>query len=147
MLNFDIAFTGDTAAYDPLVAVGVIQLGEHQEFFHAFVGFWSAEEYQASWATAMRRLAGGAEVSCLLTSVSDPAEANFLTSWPLYRNGDDVYVQNHLIFIDELDHAFDLDAPWESIDPHTRVDEDGNRISEWLITRTDIEDFIAETTS
>ncbi len=54
-----------------------------------------------------------------LVSVSTTEEAEFFTAWPLYRSGDDVYVQNQLIFVDELDHDFDPDAPWESIGPRT----------------------------
>ena len=111
------------------------------------MGFWSAAEYRASWSAALRRLINGAEVSCLLVSVSTTEEAEFFTAWPLYRSGDDVYVQNQLIFVDELDHDFDPDAPWESIGPRTILDKDGNRISEWRLTRTDIEEFIAETAS
>lgn len=147
MLNFKIALTGETLSDDPSVAIGVIQLGSHQEVFHAVLGFWSAEEYRASWIAALRRLVSGAEVSCLLTSVSNPEEAEFFTAWPLYRSGDDVYVQNQLIFVDELGHDFDPDAPWESVGPHASVDEDGNRISEWRLDRADIEGFIAKAAS
>lgn len=144
MLNFDIAFTGETAAEDRSVAVGMIRLGGRREFFRAVVGFWTIEENQESWVAMLRRLVAGAKISCLLTSVSNPAEAEFFTAWPLYRYGDDVYVQNHLVFADELDHDFDPDAPWESIEPHRRIDEDGDRISEWRIIRADIEQFVVD---
>ncbi|WP_406567708.1 hypothetical protein [Actinoallomurus soli] len=42
-------------------------------------------------------LVGGAEVSRLLTSVPNPAEAGFFIAWPLDRSGDDTYVQNELM--------------------------------------------------
>lgn len=144
MSGFDITFTGETLKDDPLMAVGVIQLGVHRETFHSVLGFWSVDKYEAHWVAALRRLVEGAEVSCLLTSIPNPAEAEFFIAWPLYRSGSLVHVQNELIFADELDREFNPRVPWEYVGPRITVDEDGSRISEWQISCAAIEDFIAK---
>jgi hypothetical protein len=86
----------------------------------------------------------GAEVSCLLTSVPDPSSANFFIAWPFYRSGYKVYVHNQLIFASELDREFNPDAPWRHIGPRATVDEEGNRISEWRTSCTDVEEFVVK---
>src|SRR4051812_7305867 len=143
MSSFTIAFTDETLEDDPLVAAGIVQIGSQRESFHSVLGFWSVETYRAHWITALRRLLSGGGMSCLLTSGPDPARANFFTAWALYPSGGQVYVQNHLIFADELDGTFDPDAAWRYIGLRATRDEEGNRVSEWRIPRTDIEEFVA----
>jgi hypothetical protein len=142
MAGFYIAFTGECFENDPAVAIGKIQLGDHCEFFHAELGFWSIEDYEVSWVEALRRLLRGSSISCLLTSLTDPRHAEFITAWPLYRSGAELCVQNQLIFLDKLTREFDPAAPWESITPHSVTDEDGNQISEWSLSLVDIQRFL-----
>ncbi len=124
------------------MALGELKLGEHCEHFGSILGFWGVGDYEESWLTALRRLVSGASISCLATSVIDPSNANFLEVWPLYREEDNVYVQNSLIFPDQLPHEFDPDAPWESLDPRSVIDEDGQAISEWEVSLGDIREFL-----
>jgi hypothetical protein len=37
-----------------------------------------------------------------MTSMTDPRTSNFLVYWPMYREGEDVYIQNAIIFLDEI---------------------------------------------
>ena len=141
MASFSIAFTGFDDE-DPLVAFGELRLGEHSERFQSVLGFWEPADYRVIWMAGLRRLLSGASVSCLATSVLDPAAANFIEVWPLYRQDDDVYVQNHLLLLDELPHKFDPAAPWDSIGPRSVIDEDGQEISEWRITVGEIREFL-----
>jgi hypothetical protein len=140
--NFSIAFTAFDAE-DPLVAIGELQLGEHSEYFESVLEFWRLEDYQRSWAAGLRRLLGGTSVSCLATSMIDPPTANFVEVWPLYRDGEDVYVQNQLIFMDHLTHEFDPAAPWESVRPRAVVNEGGQKIQEWRVSLDDVREFYA----
>jgi CdiI N-terminal domain len=140
--NFSIAFTGNFDDEDPLVAIGELTLGADHEYFESVLGFWELDEYEKSWTAGLRRLLDGASISCLATSVTDPSTANFVEIWPLYRSGDDVYVQNRLIFMDQLPRAFDTAAPWESVEPRSVTDEDGRKISEWQVSRSDIQEFL-----
>jgi hypothetical protein len=147
MADFGIRFTGDYDDADPYVAIGEITLGDESELLEMVVDYWSIADYEAHWLTALRRLIGGATVSCLLTSVSDPETANFMVAWPLYRVDDEVYVQNHYIALEELDHPFDIDAPWESVYPRSTINEDGQQISEWHVSLEDVRDFLASASS
>jgi hypothetical protein len=141
-MNFDITFTGETDEDDNLVAVGKITLGAHWESFHAATDYWSLHDYEESWRTALKRLADGEEVSCLITNMVDPEHANFLTTWPLYRIGNQIYVHNVLIFPEDLDEPFNPAEPWLSVGPRETVDEDGNHLSEWAISLDDVRQFL-----
>ena len=143
MMNFSIAFTG-VDEQDPMVAIGRLRLGDDEEYFESVLGFWAADDYERSWSVGLRRLLAGESISCLATSVTNPSSANFVEVWPLYREGNDVYVQNSLIFLEQLSHEFDADAPWESVTPREVVDEDGRAISEWKVSLTDIREFLGE---
>ena|SRR5215467_6992418 len=142
MGNFSIAFTGKFADDDPSVAIGEIKLGEYLESFQAILGFWTMEDYEKSWLTALRRLVGGASTSCLVTSLTDPGNSEYVVTWPLYRSDDEVFVQNQLIFLNQLGRRFEPQAPWEFIEPHAIIDEDGHQISEWQVQLKDIQDFL-----
>jgi hypothetical protein len=141
LASFSIGFTGFDKQ-DPFVALGELTLGEDREHFGSVLGFWGVNDYEESWLAALRRLVSGASISCLATSVIDPSNANFLEVWPLYREERDVYVQNSLIFPDQLSHEFNPAAPWESVDPRSVVDEDGQLISEWRVSLDDIREFL-----
>jgi hypothetical protein len=141
LANFSIGFTGFDED-DPLVALGELRLGEVHEYFQSVLGFWELGDYTKSWAIGLRRILAGASISCLATSVTDPATANFVETWPLYREGVDVYVHNKFLFLDQLAHEFDPKAPWESIGPRSVVNEDGQRISEWRVRLDDIRYFL-----
>ncbi|MFJ8932088.1 hypothetical protein ACIRLA_36515 [Streptomyces sp. NPDC102364] len=77
----------------------------------------------------------------LVASITDPESSNFISCWPVYREGDLVYVQNSLIFLDELTEPFDPQAPWKSVEPRSEVDEGGNRISQWVTSAFAVRQF------
>jgi CdiI N-terminal domain len=141
MVGFSIGFTGFDDD-DPSVAIGAISLKGGHERFESVLGFWELDDYKRSWIAGLRRLVSGASTSCLATSVTDPSSANFVEVWPLYREESDVYVQNQLLFLDQLPREFDPTEPWESVDPRSVVDEDGQRISEWRVSIDDIQEFL-----
>lgn len=141
MANFSIGFTGFDE-HDPLVAIGELRLGGVREYFESVLGYWELDDYAQIWANGLRRILGGASISCLATSVTNPSSANFVEVWPLYREGIYVYVQNRFVFLDQLTHEFDPKAPWESVGPRSVVNEDGQRISEWRVGLDDIRYFL-----
>jgi len=61
--------------------------------------------------------------------------------WPLYRINDQVFVQNHILFFDQLDVPFDPTNPYESVRPRTTI-EDGQEVSEWRVTIEDLQSFV-----
>ncbi|SFC82503.1 hypothetical protein SAMN05421773_106174 [Streptomyces aidingensis] len=133
---FSIELDAETLFRDPdsegPEAVGTIRIGEFTEAFRASLAYWSADDYRRSWRLAYHRLESADDaISCLITSITDPATSNFVFCWPLYREGEQVFVQNSVIFLDELTEAFDPEAPWASVGPRETITEDGDEISEW----------------
>ncbi|KND39281.1 hypothetical protein IQ63_04645 [Streptomyces acidiscabies] len=106
------------------------------------LSFWSVREYRRSWESALREIEFSEKAtSCLIASITDPAVSNFISCWPMYRDGDVIYVQNSLIFLDELHEPFDPQEPWRYVEPHREVDEDGNRVSEWVTSVAKVRQF------
>ncbi|MEQ6023600.1 hypothetical protein SOM70_13585 [Streptomyces salinarius] len=125
-------------------ALGCIRVGEFEERFPMSLSYWSVVQYEASWRRCLGLLVEGGPdtTSCLVTSITDPANSNFLFCWPLYRSGSVIYVQNSIIFLNELAEEFAPDEPWRFVEPRSTVDEDGQAISEWRTTVQDVEEFL-----
>lgn len=118
-------------------ATGRIRVGDFSEKFPMDLGFWSVDRYLRSWEAALARMENDEEVtSCLISSITDPTNSDFITCRPLYREGEAVYVQNALIFLDQIEGVFDPEAPWSHVWPRATVDEEGRTVSEWT-TRID----------
>jgi hypothetical protein len=127
---------------DPAMASGRIVIGDFAESFRVPLGFWNESDYRRSWRRSFEVLnASPHSTSCLMTSMTDPENSNFLTCWPMYRGGEDVCIQNALIFLDEIEGDFDPAAPWNSVRPREIVDEDGNKISEWMTSMGSLREF------
>ncbi len=127
---------------DPTRAFGRIVIGDFTETFVVPLGFWGEADYRASWRRAFEVLEGAPRaVSCLMTSMTDPATSNFLVCWPMYREGEDVYVQNAIVLLDEIEGPFEPGAPWSSLEPRRWMDDDGNRISEWATSMGSLREF------
>ncbi|GAA3874052.1 hypothetical protein GCM10022243_43990 [Saccharothrix violaceirubra] len=123
-------------------ALGWIKIDDFVEWFRAPIGFWVESDYRRSWREAYLRLEISIDsTSCLLVSVTDPAVSNFLTCWPMYRDGEKVYLQNSLIFLGEVGPDFDISRPWCHVLPRAVVNEDGMRISEWATSMDSIREF------
>jgi hypothetical protein len=43
----------------------------------------------------------------------DPSVANFIVWWPMYRVDETVFIQNQLLFLDQLASSFNEDAPFQ----------------------------------
>ena len=69
-----------------------------RERFVARVVFWSAEQYEKQWESALRKIVIGSTPAALITDYVEPnlSSADSLWWWPLYREGDSVYIQNQL---------------------------------------------------
>jgi len=87
--------------------------------------------YLRHWESALRRLVEGENKSALITPYADPTVAKYIFWWPLYRDGDTVYVQNHMLHYNQLAGPFSILDPWKSIHERRTVTPDGRQISEW----------------
>jgi hypothetical protein len=124
------------------LARGRITVEDFAETFRAPLGYWDESGYRRSWQQAFEVLnAGPHATSCLMTSMTDPGTSNLLICWPAYRAGEDVYLQNALIFLSESRATFDPAAPWDFVEPRRATDEDANNISEWATSMDSLRRF------
>jgi hypothetical protein len=127
---------------DSAEASGRIVIGDFAETFRIPLGFWEESDYRRSWRRAFEVLnADPHATSCFMTSMTDPGDSNFLGCWPMYREGEDVYVQNAIIILDEIEQDFDPAAPWSCVGPRQSIDEDGNKVSEWITSMSSLREF------
>lgn len=145
MFSIEVEQSGAAAGAEDCadMAIGRIVIGGFTETFAMPLGFWVISDYRSSWCRALAVLEGRLNsVSCLMVSMTEPEFTNFLFCWPLYRDGDTVYIQNSMIILDEVRSEFDPDQPWFSISPRCIVDDDGNRISEWATSMLSMREFV-----
>lgn len=142
MNYFQIGFTDEPSPHED-GAIGRIVIGDFDDAFEADLSYWSGADYRRSWSTAIEHLLGGADVSCLVTSLPEPSTANFVFTWPLYREGGTVYVQNKILFLEELGEPFQPEEPWLSIGPRNTTTEEGWEISQWETTLPDLRDYLS----
>jgi hypothetical protein len=144
---FSISFIEDKELCDSLKVpdgfqLGSIVIGEFEELFESPLSFWSIGDYQKHWKRALERTVNGAAKSCLFTSMYDPPTANFLFWWPLYREGQIVYIQNQMLFLNKIDGALDPVNPYVHVPDRKVINKDGEKISEWNTTVEEISQFL-----
>ncbi|MDX3662796.1 hypothetical protein PV646_36315 [Streptomyces sp. ID05-26A] len=121
---------------------GRITIAEFSETFPMSFEHWSPDDYRSSWRESFAVLEGGQSgISCLITSMSEPVSTGFVTTWPMYREGDVVHLQNRMLFLGDLDTPFDEHAPWLSMLPHRTFDESGYEISQWDVPVREVRQF------
>ena len=120
--------TGAAAVY------GKIEIGSYSETFSASLVKWSQTEYEEHWKRALSRIVEGGKHSALVTSCVEPTPGGFLVWWPLYREGETVYVQNEMLFFDRLTAPLSLDQPWEALRQRQTANDEGIPVSEWTTT-------------
>jgi len=54
-------------------------------------------------------------------------------------------LQNHILFFDLLKSKFDQHYPYRHIPPRCTVNEEGEKISEWVMSVHDLVDFLNQT--
>jgi hypothetical protein len=104
--------------------------------------YWNRDDYEHHWKEALSRIVFLADVSCLITSIVNPISASHLFWWPMYREGNTVYIQHQILFFQNLPSSFNEKDPFSSIPKRQLIDEDGNPLSEWAVSTGEIEDFL-----
>lgn len=138
-MRFNITFIDSLES--PEYYVGEISWPGFRENFHASKGYWSKSEYESQWQNAVKQVHLDSAKSCFIVSMEDPTTANFVRTWVLYRISDsEMAIQEHIVFLEELTVSFDPAAPWDAIADRDTTDEEGNPISEWIISMDCISD-------
>jgi len=110
-------------------AAGLLRIGGASLPFLLDLTSWGIGDYEQQWRTAIGRLARGAPVTALLTGYSNDAMRPH-RMWALWRDGEYVYVQQHVVVPE------DLDTPFDPLNPESHVgarlhSEHGVPIDEW----------------
>jgi CdiI N-terminal domain len=127
-----------------VASFGVIQIGSFQERFIASLMYWGADDYKRHWKQAIERVLHSSDVSCLITSMVDPATATFIFWWPMYRVNENVFIQHQILFFDQLQSPFDERTPFSFVSKRQTINEDGERISEWSVRINELEEFLTK---
>lgn len=140
-MEFKLSLHTATILPDEFTATGTIQIGDFSERFEADLSYWTVNQYKASWCKAAALLVAGNDKAAFITSITDPVTANFIFWWIAYRSRARIYLQQQVLFMQELHQPFDPHTPSLYIAPRSKVDEEGNKISEWEISMDDIRGF------
>jgi hypothetical protein len=117
-------------------------LGDFEEHFFSSMEYWREPDYERQWMEGLERILTGATRSCLITSIGHPEASTGLWWWILYRSGNRIHVQNAMCFFAQLREAFDPSNPYAAVPSRTVVTEDGDPISEWIITIGEVAQFV-----
>lgn len=142
-MPFSIRFLDEPSFYDEErhLACGELQIRETIEGFCANLYDWNRSAYEAQWKMALERVLAGKK-SALMVYYVNPEVSDNMEWWPMYPVGDTVYLQNHLPWYRQFSEPFRIEDMYSVIPDRRTVSEDGDLISEWAISRTDIEQFL-----
>jgi hypothetical protein len=129
--------------YGEQVLIGSIHINSFSESFRSPISYWNRNEYLSQWYSGLNEIISGNEKSAIITSMYNPNNANFIVIWPLYLIGNDVFIQNRILFMEDLKELFDESKLSTYIDNRETIDEDGEVVSEWKVSISDIQRVLA----
>lgn len=124
---------------DEPVLPAIIIIDEFKEEIHIPLSYWNIEDYKRNWLASLDEGIRTKKHAALALSMQESGHANFIFVWVVYFVGDDAFVQNDIIFLDECPN-FTPEKLNDFIEPRATFNEDGIRVSEW---RTDIDSIIS----
>jgi len=145
MSNFSIKLTSDFIVEEDSndkYQYGIIKIDDFQEKFLSSLSFWSSDDYIKHWFCSLKNL-GANSKSGLIIDMYDPKKAEIIEWWILYKVNNLVYLQNSLLFSNKLNNVFDLECISEYVPERQTQTSEGDWISEWCISISSIENFIA----
>jgi hypothetical protein len=145
-MSFSIAFQQEPLLYpydDPTTpaASGVLVLGDYKEHFLASLYQWKQHDYQRQWRLAIEALLSGRNKAALITEYVSPEFATHLVWWPMYLVANKVFIQNQLLFYDQLTESFSEENALLFVRNRQTMTPEGNQISEWAVTLSEVEEF------
>ena len=123
------------------ICTGRIRIGQFEEVFESSLEYWAPDQYETQWYSAVSRVLDKRRDACLITSVTDPKTANFLFWWPIYVCGDLAIIQNQVLFLERFRKDFELDKAYQYLEPRESVSEDGEPISEWSVSLSELKSW------
>lgn len=117
-----------------------IIIDEFTEMMNIPLSYWNIGDYKDNWLSSLEEGLANKKHATLAVSMYEPENANFIFTWVLYFSGDDVFVQNSILFLDECP-GFTPQTINNFTEPRTTHNEDGMKISEWNTDLKSVLDF------
>lgn len=117
---------------------GELRIDCFNEHFNAPISYWDRNKYLSQWKQGLNLILDGHSKSAFIATMYDPKTADFIFWWVMYRVGSNVYLQNHILFMDGLNEPFDENHFSKFVPERETVTEDGDAISEWKVSVEDI---------
>jgi len=130
--------------FDEPVLQGQIEIDGHTENFFAPTEYWSRNEYLSSWKKSLTQGLREGDHAVLVTSMRDPEVSNFIFYWIIFIEGGQAYVQNRILFLEEISEPFDPGKINSYVSRRAEFNEDGLEISQWKVDVSSIRDFLDE---
>jgi hypothetical protein len=139
---FEIAFI-DERFEEEGVAYQWLRLtaDEFSETMVADLTTWSPHDYECHWMDQLNSLIHRSDRAALITSMHDPLRAFRVETWPMWRAGDDLFMQSRLLFMLEPAESFDPAKVHDYVGERQPYINEGDP-SEWRIPLRAIEDFL-----
>lgn len=116
---------------------GEIRINNFRETFVMQTRWWSIPTYEKQWLEGLKRIKTHSR-SCLITTVQDLPNAHLINMWPLYKDGNKVFIQNYLLFGKRLENMinkkqipFTPDTCYQFI-PRRRTISERTPLSQWV---------------
>lgn len=141
-MSFSISLKDEVLRkFDGRVLCGEIEIDGYTESFFAPVDFWSKADYLESWKKSLAQGLRNRQHAVLMTSMHDPDICNFISYWVIYLEGKQAYIQNAVLFLEELHAPFVPDNINSYISKREEINEDGVEISQWKVDVSSVLDF------
>ena len=150
-MAFSISFLDAPLEYledDPAIpsAIGKIVIGNFEEEFASSLFEWSRTDYEGQWRNAVQAILHGESKAALIVEYISPLKSNKLVWWPMYRFGESIHIQNHILFFDQHPEVFSLDRAFSFLPDCRETNEDRVSISTWTTSLADLRNFAAHST-
>jgi len=134
-------------AYGETCLAGTIRISDYYESFLVPVDLWSVADYKRQWQEGIGRILMGTVPSCLVTGMRDPEHGLLVNIWPLYADPDNagvVVIQSKSLLCREIRMRLTGRNFHDLIGPREFMTPDGDPVSEWVIPRSSLVDFLKE---
>ncbi len=121
---------------------GLIQIGEFTEQFDVPIGTWAVSDYRHQWQEGLDRFLSGTMPACVVTGMRDPSRGTLINTWALYVDHGKAVLQNQILLCKTIRQRFNGHNFYDFIEPRETHTEDGEPISEWVVSRSSIVDFL-----
>jgi hypothetical protein len=117
---------------------GLLTIGDFQEYFYMPIDSWPLQQYKIQWKEGIQRLKTE-NSSCLITSIYKLKTRPAIEWWPLYKEGEIVYIQNHHFGGKIMEERgvglppFNQDTCYLYVPPRETLSDDGTKVSEWSV--------------